>query len=144
VLGPPARLLQGTDDDVNNSSVVLRLVYGEISFLLTGDLAAEGEQAVLAAGAEVHATVLKVGHHGSDGSSTQAFLAAVQPRLAVISAGADNTYGHPSPTTRRNLADVPVLRTDNNGDVRLHTDGKRLSVYLQRGRDKVTLPGTVK
>jgi competence protein ComEC len=144
VLGPPARLLEGTDDDVNNSSVVLRLVYGAISFLLMGDLAAQGEQALLAGGAEVHATVLKVGHHGSDGSSKPAFVSAVQPRLAVISVGADNAYGHPSPSTRLALSDLPVLRTDHNGDIRLGTDGKRLSVYLQRGRAKVTLPGTVK
>ncbi|MPZ24414.1 MAG: DNA internalization-related competence protein ComEC/Rec2, partial [Dehalococcoidia bacterium] len=78
VLGPPAR---GVDngDELNENSVVLRLVYGEVSFLLTGDVAAAGEQALLASGAELRSTVLKVAHHGSDGSSTPAFLAAVQP-----------------------------------------------------------------
>lgn len=133
VLGPPERLLTGTSQDLNNSSVVLRLVYGQISFLLTGDLASDGEQAVLNGGGAIQSTVLKVGHHGSDGSSTAPFLAAVQPRLAVISVGADNNYGQPSPSTRQRLRDTPVLRTAEDGDVRMSTDGKRLRVDVQRG-----------
>jgi competence protein ComEC len=133
VLGPPPDALIDTEDDYNNNSVVLRLVYGSVSFLLTGDLAAEGEDALLASGADLHSTVLKVGHHGSDGSTTPAFLDAVGPELAVISAGAGNNFGHPSPTTRLRLAGVPLLRTDLNGDVRFETDGSALWVAFDRG-----------
>jgi competence protein ComEC len=133
ILGPPPEALSDTQDDYNNNSVVLRLVYGSVSFLLTGDLAAEGEDALLASGADLHSNVLKVGHHGSDGSTTPAFLDAVGPELAVISAGADNNFGHPSPTTRLRLAGVPLLRTDLNGDVRFETDGSALWVAFERG-----------
>jgi competence protein ComEC len=132
-LSPPREPLLGTEDDLNNNSVVLRLVYGEVSFLLTGDLEAEGEAALLDTSAELHATVLKVGHHGSDGSTTPAFLDAVDPSIAVLSVGDENTFGHPSPTTRLRLAGVPLLRTDQNGDVRFETDGKSLWVDFVRG-----------
>jgi competence protein ComEC len=133
VVGPPQDAVHGTEDDLNNNSVVLRLSYGSVSFLLTGDLAAEGEEALLSSGADLHATVLKVGHHGSDGSSTRAFLDAVAPEFAVISVGDDNAFGHPSPTTRLRLAGVPLLRTDFNGDVRFTTNGTSLWVSFQRG-----------
>jgi len=133
VIGPPPQGVTGSEDDLNNNSVVLRLVYGEVSFLLTGDLAADGEAALLASPADLHATVLKVGHNGSDGSTTPAFLDAVSPSLAVISAGADNVFGHPSPTTRLRLAGVPLLRTDANGDIRFETDGAALWVAFARG-----------
>ncbi len=133
VLAPAPQPLAGTEDDLNNNSVVLRLVYRQASFLLTGDLEAEGEAALLDAPFEVRSTVLKVGHHGSDGSTTQRFLDAVGPSLAVVSAGAENMFGHPSPTTRLRLAGVPLLRTDANGDVRLETDGTSLRVEFPRG-----------
>ena len=133
VLAPASRLLTGTEDDLNNNSVVLRLVYGQVSFLLTGDLAAEGEIALLETPFDLRATVLKVGHHGSDGSTKAAFLNAVSPAVAVISAGAENTFGHPSPTTRLRLAGVPMLRTDENGDVRFETDGASLWIDAAHG-----------
>jgi competence protein ComEC len=144
VLGPPPETLPGTEDDLNNNSVVLRLVYGSVSFLLTGDLAAEGEDALLASGADLRSTVLKVGHHGSDGSSTTAFLDAVAPEFAVVSVGEDNAFGHPSPTTRLRLAGVPLLRTDRNGDVRFSTDGSSLWIGLQRGHYSRVDLGTVR
>jgi competence protein ComEC len=133
VLGPPLDALAGTEDDVNNNSVVLRLVHGAASFLLTGDLASEGEAALLASGLPLQSTVLKVGHHGSDGSTAPGFLESVAPEVAVISLGEDNAFGHPSPTTRLRLAGIPLLRTDLNGDVRFETDGARLWVSFQRG-----------
>jgi competence protein ComEC len=104
-----------------------------VSFLLTGDLSAEGEAALLYSGAEVHSTVLKVGHHGSDDASTTSFIDAVAPEVAVISLGDDNDFGHPSPSTRLRLAGIPLLRTDLNGDVRFETDGTGLWVAFQRG-----------
>lgn len=133
VLGPPPRLIRGTADQLNDNSVVLRLVFGPVSFLLTGDLAAAGEEALLAGGGDLRATVLKVGHHGSDGSTTSPFLRAVRPGMAVISVGAENPFGHPSPTTLLRLAGVPYLRTDHNGRVRFRTDGDALWVDYDRG-----------
>jgi competence protein ComEC len=133
VLGPPSRSIGGGADDPNNNSVVLRVTYGDISFLLTGDLAFEGEDSLLGSFGDLRATVLKVGHHGSDGSSGADFLAAVSPEIAVISAGAGNGFGHPSPTTLLRLRDTPIFRTDRNGNVRFETDGKRLYVKPARG-----------
>ncbi len=91
-------------DDGNNGSIVLRLDYGRSSALLTGDAEGEAEQAMLAAGVPLRADVLKVGHHGSSASTSAQFLAAVQPRLAVISVGAENRFGHPSPELLARLA----------------------------------------
>ncbi len=140
VLGPPAPLLSGTADDVNNASIVLRLVYRDVSFLLTGDVAAEGEAALLRAGGELRSTVLKVAHHGSDGSTTDAFLRAARPRVAAISAGATNSFGHPSPTTQLRLAGVPFYRTDVNGRIRFETDGRRLWASVERGSFRLVRP----
>jgi competence protein ComEC len=140
VLGPPPGLLHDTEDDLNNNSVVLRLVYGDVSFLLTGDIEADAEEALLRQGGTLRSTVLKVAHHGSDGSSTPAFLAAVKPAVAVISTGAENSFGHPSPTTRLRLAGVPILRTDLNGRVRFETDGRRLWAGIERGEVELLSP----
>jgi competence protein ComEC len=132
VLAPPDPPLRGTADDLNSNSIVLRLVYGDLSFLLTGDLSAEGEEALLRTGVDLRSEVLKLGHHGSDGSSTPAFLAAVRPAVAVVSAGASNSFGHPSPSTILRLGATPLLRTDRNGSVRFETDGKRLWADVER------------
>jgi competence protein ComEC len=133
--GAPARV-----DDLNNNSLVARLSYSEVSFLLTGDIEAEGEQALLDSGHRLNSTVLKLAHHGSDGSSTPGLLDAVQPRLAVVSAGAENSFGHPSPTTRLRLAGTPLLRTDLNGDLRLETDGFSLRASTDHGRVELLAP----
>jgi competence protein ComEC len=133
VLAPASPRLEGTRDDVNNNSVVLRLVHGRVSFLLTGDLAAAGEQALLDSGQDLRSTVLKLGHHGSDGSSSAEFLRSVSPHLAVVSVGHGNPYGHPSPTTRLRLRGLPLLRTDEHGSVKFVTDGVSLTLKTQRG-----------
>jgi competence protein ComEC len=141
VLGPGPELLRDTRDDLNNNSVVLRLAYGDVSFLLTGDLGADGEDALLRHGGDLRSTVLKVGHHGSDSSTTLPFLAAVRPAYAVISTGAENSYGHPSPSTQLRLAGVPFLRTDENGNVRFETDGRHLWAGYGRGDWRRIEPG---
>ena len=89
----------GGDDPDNENSLVARLVYGNVSVLLTGDAGKPAETGMLAAGAPVGSTVLKVGHHGSTSSGSLPFIAAVNPTWAVIQVGADNDYGHPSPET---------------------------------------------
>ena len=125
VLGPlpPARRPLHTRND---DSLVLRVTLGEVSFLLTGDIEAAGER-VLGMPSSV---VLKVPHHGSRTSTTDALLRASRPRWAVVSAGARNHFGHPHPDVLRRLATagVRLFRTDRDGSVRIRTDGTQLWV----------------
>lgn len=130
VLAPDERLLDASD--ANDSSLVLRLEYGDASFLLTGDVQANAEEALLHSDEMLASTVLKVPHHGSLSSTTPAFVSAVQPAVAVISAGEGNPYGHPSPTVLERLGDAVILRTDQHGTVRFSTDGDRLWVEPER------------
>ena len=136
VLGPPERLLSGTESDVDNASVVLRLVYGGFSFLLTGDAFADAEGVLVRNQASIDSDVLKVGHHGSRSSSSRAFLDAVSPAVAVMSAGEDNRFGHPHPETLAALeAYVPserLFQTGDHGTIEFITDGKSLSVKTER------------
>jgi competence protein ComEC len=116
----------------NNDSLVLRLKYGERSIMLPGDAEKQAENSILSDNSEaaLRADVLKVGHHGSKNSTMPGFLAAVHPRVAVISAGEDNPYGHPNPELLERLetAGVLILRTDTDGAVHVLTDGKELEV----------------
>ncbi len=140
VLAPYETAVLGGADFLNENGIVLRLVDNDISFLLTADIGEAGEDALLDAWGDIGATVLKVPHHGSDGSSTAPFIEAVDPAVAVISVGADNTYGHPAPGTRLRLAGSRVLRTDLNGRVSFETDGRRLWVDWQRGDVELLQP----
>ncbi len=112
----------------NDASVVARLVYGDLSVLLTGDAGEAAEAALLAGGQLTPTVVLKAGHHGANTSSGEAFLAAVRPQVVVISAGADNSYGHPAPAMLARSAAVgaTVLRTDEVGTIELTSDGRRM------------------
>jgi competence protein ComEC len=131
VLGPSDETL--ASGNANDASLVLHVSMGSVSFLLTGDIEAGGEEALLASGADLRAQVLKVAHHGSATSSSSAFLRAVAPSVAVISVGEGNTFGHPSPEVVDRLADsAAVLRTDQHGDIELSTDGRRLWVNVER------------
>ena len=122
-------------DDLNNNSLVLRLVYGEVSFLFMGDAQTNAEAGILAAGLPVQSTILKVGHHGSNTSSSPAFLAQVKPAVAIYSAGVGNSYGHPRPETLAALAAVgaQIYGTDANGTVTVTTDGFTYEVNVQKG-----------
>lgn len=123
--------------DTNNTSIVLMIEYGETSFLFTGDAEREAEQMIIESGADLSATVLKVGHHGSYSSTTYPFLCKIMPQYAVISVGSDNTYGHPAENTLSRLrdADVTVFRTDIHGDIVCTSDGKTVSFYVERSAD---------
>src|SRR2546421_362557 len=114
----------------NDEAVVLRIEYGLVSFLLASDIEAAREHALVASGAPLAATVLKVGHHGSRTSSTPDFLEAVDPAIAVISVGRRNPYGHPDPGVLERLtaAGARVYRTDRDGAVIFETDGRTLRV----------------
>lgn len=129
--------------DPNDASTVVRIRYGTVRFLLTGDAERRQEAWLLAhARGSLAAEVLKVGHHGSITSSGQAFVDAVAPRLALVSVGAANMYGHPSPDVMRRLADAgaTVLRTDQLGTVVLRTDGAALEVEAAGQRWTVARP----
>ena len=119
-----------------DNGIVLKLSDEKISFLLTSDISADAEHDLITQRADVSCTVLKVAHHGSNDSSTAAFLAVADPKLAVISVGADNTFGHPGADTLQRLADVVgadnIYRTDKNGTVECITDGTRLWVRTER------------
>ena len=114
--------------------MVARLVYGTASVLLTGDIEALTEAILLSEGTDLRSTVLKVAHHGSATSSTPAFLEAVAPRVAVISVGAMNPFGHPHHATLDALHAVgaAVYRTDVHGAVTVSTDGTQLWVRAVR------------
>lgn len=127
ILGPV-----GSDyDDVNNESIVMRVDFGESSVLYTGDAEDVSEEEMLsryAFGNKLDCDLLKVGHHGSDSSSTEAFLRAVTPEMAVISCGTGNDYGHPKQEILSRLESMEVIfwRTDLLGDVVVVSDGKTL------------------
>ncbi len=111
--------------NVNDDSLVLRLVYGDTSFLFTGDMTAKAEKELINDGLSVRCDVLKVGHHGSSGSSCYQFLYETQPKIAVISCADGNKYGHPHEETLSRLrdADATVYRTDVDGSVVIFSDG---------------------
>ena len=122
-------------EEPNNMSLVLRVVYGNTSFLFTGDAEREEEQDILAAGYEMDSTVLKVGHHGSENSTTYPFLREIMPEYAVISVGEGNVYGHPTEAALSRLRDVGanILRTDTCGNIVCTSDGEAVSFTTQSG-----------
>jgi competence protein ComEC len=138
VLNPPAQPFQGTGSDRNNNGVVLRLVYGDTSFLLAADIeaAAEGQLAHFNPQG-LSSQVLKVAHHGSQTSTTDPFLRVVGPSLAVISVGESNRYGHPHPQVvarlQSQVGEGRLVRTDRQGTVEVISDGRTLWVRA-RGR----------
>ena len=123
------------DEPKNNDSLVLRVTLGQRSLLLTGDVERGIEQEMQRT-SELHPTdVLKVAHHGSRTSSTEEFLEALQPEFALISAGFENSYGHPHPTVLARLREhhAATLRTDLDGMITIRTDGRKLSVATYLG-----------
>ena len=130
VIYPREDLLEGTESKANSNSLVLRLVWNKVSFLLTGDADDAAEQDMMYEGVlrGLDCTVLKVGHHGSKYSTSAGFVAVVDPQAAVISVGEDNTFGHPSDETLSRLNGVDVYRTDECGTITFSTDGERLWV----------------
>ncbi len=136
VLHPDGDFSSDKSVDADNSSVVLRLVSGEVSFLFTADIRREAELRLVTRREEIASTVLKVSHHGSDTSTSAEFLAAAAPQLSVISVAADNPYGHPDDRVIRRLSEhiaQPYLfRTDIHGTVEFITDGERLWVKTKR------------
>lgn len=136
VLNPQEPPLIGTQSDADNNGALIRLSAGKISFLMAADIMWEAELELIHNRAPLKSTVLKVGHHGSDTSSSAGFLAAVDPRIAVISVGADNDYGHPSSEVLARLSEVTgpenIYRTDKNGSIEFTTNSEKLWVQTER------------
>ncbi|MCC8169752.1 MAG: MBL fold metallo-hydrolase [Oscillospiraceae bacterium] len=129
ILGP-----QREYDDLNNNSIVMKVTYGDTSFLFTGDAEREAEQDIIDAGYDLSADVLKVGHHGSSTSTSYVFLREVMPEYAVISCGKDNSYGHPHEETMSRLNDegAVIYRTDENGHIIAKSDGQNITFQTQK------------
>ena len=140
ILGP-----QKNYEDPNDTSIVLKVTYGETSFLFTGDAERTAEADIISAGYDLRSTVLKVGHHGSDTSTSYRFLREIMPEYAVIQVGKDNSYGHPTEDTLSRLrdADVKVYRNDLQGDIICSSDGKVISFTTTKNESVQTNPTIV-
>lgn len=125
----------------NNASIVLKIQYGDTSFLFAGDANREAEQVILASGADLSATVLKVGHHGGKNATSYPFLREIMPTYAVISVGQNNSYGHPTEEVLSRLrdADATVFRTDLQGEILCWSDGESVSFTVERNPEADTL-----
>jgi len=138
VLNPQALFLTGTESDIDNNGVVVRLEMGKMSFLITGDIMWEGESELVTSRADLTSTVLKVGHHGSSTSTRDGFLGVVNPGLAVIQVGKDNPYGHPTAEVLNRLkvkiGQANIYRTDESGTIDLITDGERLWMKVEKAQ----------
>ena len=136
VLNPGEILIGGSAADQNNNGIVLRLLYGNTSFLLTGDIEVEAEGNLTRRSQLLGSTVLKVAHHGSKTSTTSAFLARVNPAAVVVSAGEANRFGHPHPEVVGRLTEAVgsdlLFRTDRDGTIEFISDGERLWVRTER------------
>ncbi len=134
----PSESLEGEKiENSNNTSIVARLVFGETSFLFTGDAYKSVERELLnqvkqQPGVELDSDVLKVGHHGSKTSSCKEFIEVVSPEIAVIQCGRDNFYGHPNSETLENLGGVKIFRTDLDGDIKIVSDGSKITESFSR------------
>ena len=118
-------------ENINNYSPILKIYYGETSFLFTGDAETEAEMEAVKSNENLKSDVLKVGHHGSTTSSTDSFLKEVSPKIAVISSGLDNSYGHPAKETLKKLSSykTKIFRTDEDGTIILTSDGKSIKKH---------------
>ncbi len=114
----------------NNTSIVIMLSYGEISFLFTGDLEKDAETQLVESGVSLDADILKVGHHGSETSTGYFFLRSVLPQVGIISCGKGNSYGHPhkEPLERLEQAEVKIYRTDQLGTITVISDGETFNI----------------
>ena len=129
ILGPV-----GDFEDNNNQSVVCKVTFGARKFLFMGDAEKEAEDALIHAGSDLSADFLKVGHHGSNTSTQERLLQRVSPKIAVISCGADNSYGHPHSEVLDRLEQrhITVYRSDRNGHIQVTTDGATLTVTTEK------------
>lgn len=142
ILGPRVKL-----EDTNNNSIVIRIVYGQYSFLFTGDAEFDEENSLLNSSYDLSSTVLKVAHHGSEYSTSDRFLKKVNPEYAIISCGRDNAYGFPKQSILDKLKDqsVDLLRTDIYGDIVFVVEHDECKIYVEKdvSDDVFIAPGTI-
>ncbi|MGL5270580.1 MAG: ComEC/Rec2 family competence protein [Selenomonadaceae bacterium] len=134
VLSPTQDMVKA-GGEMNGNSIVGQLLFGSFSLLLTGDVEAEGETAMVKAyGSALKSDVLKAAHHGSKTSSSKAFLQAAAPAAVLISVGRDNEYGHPHKNivNRYEKQQMKIYRTDQNGTITLRSDGKTYDIIGER------------
>ena len=126
----------GIYDNVNDLSLVVRITYGQTAFLFTGDAERPSEYDMTDSGEDLSATVLKVGHHGSNTSTSYVFLRQVMPAYAIISCGKDNAYGHPHEEVLSRLAaeGAAVYRTDECGTIVCRSNGAKVTVRTEKGK----------
>ncbi|MBN1051608.1 MBL fold metallo-hydrolase [Clostridium botulinum] len=126
--------------DLNNYSIVCKLKYGNTSYLFTGDAESLSEGEILAKQLDISADVLKLGHHGSHSSTSQAFLDKVTPRYAIVSCGKENDYGHPHQETidKLNVKNINILRTDVSGTIISTSDGNNISFNVNTSNNTST------
>ena len=119
-------------EELNNYSPVMKISYGQNSFMFTGDAESLVEKEILNENKDLKADVLKLGHHGSHSSTSEEFLKAVDPSIAIVSCAKDNKYGHPHKETMSNLkkAGITVYETFRDGDITISSNGKKLDVKL--------------
>ena len=120
--------------DMNGDSIVVKIIFGKVSFLLTGDLNINGEKRLIEAGCNLKSDVLKVGHHGAEDSNSEEFMDKVRPKIAVLSVGKNNRYGFPSNVVieRFKIKEISLYRTDIDGTIIIQTDGDIISTKKER------------
>ena len=127
----PIKPLSG---DMNEDSVVIKVIFGKIGFLLTGDLNSNGEKRLIEAGCNLKSDVLKLGHHGAEDANSEEFIDKVVPKIAILSVGKNNRYGYPSEKViaRFEIKKIPLYRTDLHGTIIIQTDGDNISINKDR------------
>ena len=120
--------------DINGDSIVFKITFGEISFLLTGDLNIKGEKRLIEAGCNLKSDILKVGHHGAEDACSEEFIDKVMPKITVLSVGKNNRYGYPSERVIAGFEtkEIPLYRTDRDGTIRIQTDGKIITIKKEK------------
>jgi len=135
IFAPDTPFISGTESDLNNNSIVAKLIFGDFSMLLPGDVEMVAEERILGRfGGELNSMVLKSGHHGSRTSSSLPFLKAINPEAVIISAGVSNEYHHPHPSTLKKYDSLglKIYRTDIDGTVTVTSDGKTYTITKEK------------
>jgi len=123
IIWPEQSLIESFSKPANNASVVGRLVYGDIEFLLTGDIEKKVEEHLIIQNLNLESDIFKAPHHGSKTSSNDNFIEIINPQVSIISVGEDNRYNHPNNEVLERLKDSIIYRTDKDGDIKILTDG---------------------
>jgi competence protein ComEC len=146
VLNPPvikeSQRVNQNPSFLNNHSLVMKIQFKQIAILLTGDIEQEAEYRIMRKGFPIKANLLKIPHHGSASSSTQAFLGSVRPTYAILSVSEQNAGGlpHPEVLRRYERLGTRILRTDEQGAVAIVTDGERIEIETSRPNNHLTYP----